>query len=376
MAAGLLFVFQPSLRAQDAAKFVGSWKATTNVLGFEQTLEIANAGGKWSIDYTYKRDGAVAGSAVGEKVGVANGGLSYVHKYTKFPVASWKDRPDVLTLRLVGDQLELVNETSKSLRKYERVGAPKAIAKIEPKVEPKAEPKVEPKAELDEAGTKLLGTFAARVDRMFSIFTIAYENGEWRVSGLFKENGRDVGGFDGADFRYDKGVLTFKQKFFLKPRTEWKDDEKFTIRLVGNAVIGLPERTGAAVRSFERIEVPTAGPIAGLKKDDPRRFVGAYRGTASDGTLGFVVITESGGNFSYHATWYNSAGRIIGTTVGVDIRVVDGNLVLVHRHLKKPHASWHDSATVKLELTDNTLHQTRQDGGRWVGSANFTRVVR
>jgi hypothetical protein len=265
---------------------------------------------------------------------------------------------------------------------------PKAEPKADPKADPKAEPKVaakvdpkpapmpEPKAELDPAGEKLLGTFAARVDRMFSVFTIGYEMGVWNVSGLFKENGRDVGGFEGTDIRYEKGVLTFKQKFFLKPRPEWKDEEKFTMRVVGNSVVGLPERAGAALRSFERIDIAPTSSGTTAKKDDPRRFVGAYRGTAHDGTRGLLVITESGGNFSYHATWYSAAGKAIGTTVGVDIRVVDGNLVLVQRHLKKPHAGWHDNATVKLELVESTLTQTRQEGNRWVASASFTRAAR
>lgn len=243
-----------------------------------------------------------------------------------------------------------------------------AIAQQEDKPAAKA-----PRPELDATGEKLLGTFSAKVDVMMSLFTITYDGDGWKVSGLFKERGRDVGGFEGTDIRYDKGVLSFKQKFFLKPRSDWKDDEKFTVRVVGNNVVGLPDRPGAVVRSFERVEGPAPTPAPVVTKDDGRRFLGTYQGTANDGHKGVLVISEKGGAFAYQATWYSSGGKIAGSTVGVDVRYADGHLLLVQRHLKKPASTWHDNTTVRLELNGNTLVQTRQEGTRWAPSATFMR---
>jgi len=231
-----------------------------------------------------------------------------------------------------------------------------------------------PLPDLDPIAEKLVGSFAAKVDAMTSLFTISYEAEGWKVSGLFKERGRDVGGFEGEAIHYDKGVLTFKQKFFLKPRTEWKDGEKFTLRVVGNNIVGLPDRPGAIVRSFERVDAPIPTPPMVVVKNDARRFLGTYQGTANDGHRGTLVISEKGGAFAYQVNWYTSSGKLAGTTIGVDVRPSDSSLMLVQRHLKRPSASWHDNTTVRLELNGNTLVQTRQEGARWAPSATFTRV--
>ena len=362
-----LFAFQAG---QPGAELVGTWVYKAKAGDHDQYWTIRTDAGKWTVQGLYKKDGVETGSFVGEGVTFDGKSLRYTHKYVKKPTKGADNVP--VTLVSEGSRLHYswtVNDVIKS-RLLDRVAADATVAAP---VAPPAEPKA---AELDPAGRKLLGTFAAKVDRMFSVITVNYEQGAWSVSGLFKENGRDVGGFDGSDIQYEKSVLTFKQKFFLKPRAEWKDNETFTLRLVGNQVVGLPDRSGAALRSFERIDIPATTPAANLKKDDPRRFVGAYRGAANDGTRGVLVITESGGNFTYHATWYSASGKIVGSTIGVDIRVLDGNLVMVQRHLKKPHASWHDNATVRLELLENALTQTRQEGARWVSSASFTRAAR
>lgn len=369
---------------QAGSEIVGTWVSRAKSGENDQYWTIRNANGKWTVQGVYKTDNMETGSFVGEGVEFDGKMLSYTHKYIKKP-AKGADNVAV-TITSAGDQLRYswtVNNVVKT-KLLDRVAE---IAKEKPKEDPKV-PKKDPKEvakenpkktdpgnDLDAAGQKLLGTHAARVDRMFTILSVNYEQGAWSVSGLFKENGRDVGGFEGTDFQYDKGVLTFKQKFFLKPQKDWKDDEKFTLRIAGNKVVGLPDRAGALIRSFERIDIP-ASASPELKKDDPRRFVGVYRGTANDGTRGMLVIAESGGNLAYHATWYNAEGRVVGVTIGTDISAVNGNLQMVQRHLKKPSPTWHDNAIVRLELVQNALTQTRQDGNRWSPSASFTRAER
>jgi hypothetical protein len=85
----------------------------------------------------------------------ADGTLSYAQKYVKKPVASWKDSDDVVSLRFKGDMLELSDVTKgKTIRQYERVGAPPAVVKAEPpkKGEPKMEPPAAPADDLGFAG--------------------------------------------------------------------------------------------------------------------------------------------------------------------------------------------------------------------------------
>jgi hypothetical protein len=369
MAAPLLVVSAQSALPGD--KLVGTWVSKASSGENDQYWTIRNDAGKWSVQGLYKTGDEETGSFVGEKVTFDGKVLRYTHKYVKKPGKGADNVP--VTIESEGDRLRY-SWTVKDVTKKKLLDRVADVAQTAPTPAGSSEPKTD----LDPAGQKLVGTLAALVDRTFlTVLTVSYEQGAWSVSGLFKENGKDIGGFEGADVQYAKGVLTFKQQFFRKPRPDWKDDEKFTLRVAGNGIVGLPDRAGAPIRSFERIDVATsAAPAAGLKRDDPKRFVGTYRGTANDGTKGLLLITEIGGNLTYHATWYSSAGKVIGTTVGVDVRVADGNLQLTQRHLKKPHPGWHDNTTVKLEMVQNTLTQTRQEGNRWAPSATFTRAAR
>lgn len=365
--------FQP---AQAGEELIGTWVSKAKAGDNDQYWTIRSNNGKWSVVGVYKTDDVETGSFVGEGVAFDGKTLRYTHKYIKKPAKGADNVP--VTITMEGGQLRY-SWTVKDVTKSKLLDRVADITKDTPKENPKTATPVPPsesKADLDPTRQKLLGTFAARVDRMFTVLAVNYEQGVWTVSGLFKENGRDVGGFEGADIQYEKGVLTFKQKFFLKPQKDWKDDEKFTLRIAGNSVVGLPDRANAVLRNFERIDVPAVAPATELKKDDPRRYVGVYRGAANDGTRGLLVIAESGGNLTYHATWYSAENKIIGVTVGIDVRIVEGNLQMIQRHLKKPNASWHDNATVRLELVQNTLIQTRQEGNRWSPSANFTRAAR
>src|SRR6516162_10568545 len=107
----LLLVLIGTAEAQDEARFAGTWKATTKVIGFDHQITLSREGGQWKVESNFLKDNKVVGTAAGLNVKFADGALTYGQKYVKKPVASWKDNDDVVSLRFKGDMLELSNVT-------------------------------------------------------------------------------------------------------------------------------------------------------------------------------------------------------------------------------------------------------------------------
>jgi hypothetical protein len=209
-----LLVLIGTAGAQDEARFAGTWKATTKVIGFDHQITLSQEGGQWKIESNYFKGDKVLGTAVGLNVKFANGALTYVQKYVKKPVASWKDNDDALSLRFKGDVLELSNVTKgTTIRQYERMGAPPTVAKSEPKADPprkeepkKPEPKKEePKTPADELGFAGIwhGTYPGTNFTLVLRFT--KKDSSYAVEGIVLDEAKKVRGrFKATDAKYLK----------------------------------------------------------------------------------------------------------------------------------------------------------------------------
>src|SRR5688500_400562 len=96
-------------------------------------------------------------------------------------------------------------------------------------------------AEEDEKAKKLIGTFQYPLDTMVGFTRIAREKDVWTVAGMFKKKDKTVGAFEGTKVQYRDGVLTFRQKYVTRPRNYLIDNEKFTIKILAENVIAVPE---------------------------------------------------------------------------------------------------------------------------------------
>jgi uncharacterized protein (TIGR03067 family) len=86
-----------------------------------------------------------------------------------------------------------------------------------------------------EPGDELVGTWEGTANGMQEIWTIARDKkGAFSVTGLFQSNGKEVGSFKGGNVTLDKGILTFRQEYIMKPRANWTDGNEMTARADGD----------------------------------------------------------------------------------------------------------------------------------------------
>jgi hypothetical protein len=119
--------------AQDPARIVGVWKATTKIEGFDLYLTIARDKEEWKVSFEYKTDGKVAGTSIGIDTKFEDGGLYYFHKHVQKAIPSWREiLPKKRQLRLKEDRLE-VHEIGKGgknkvIYTYKRVSPSAEVA--------------------------------------------------------------------------------------------------------------------------------------------------------------------------------------------------------------------------------------------------------
>jgi len=235
-------------------------------------------------------------------------------------------------------------------------------------------------AALDPAAKKLIGTFNYKVDGLVATCTITCEDGKWAVSAIFKEKGRNVGAYEGAEVAYKEGALTFQQKYLVKPRANWADNEKMTVKVVAGQLVGIPDSKDAKVRTFEPAgDAAPADPSAKSKdKEDAgiKKILGYWAGISNDGHRLFMHIQQlKDDKLSLTVNYYSKTGKLVGGSYATDFLSWEGGLNFTIRFLKKPSITYPDHAKRRVEsLTDNTLAYSEPQGGGWRTLTTFTRT--
>src|SRR5438105_15888556 len=80
-----LFAVSASRCDDFSDRIVGTWKTKENFAGYDLRTTVTKEGDQWSIKGTFEKDGSVAGTFVGEKVGAADGSLTFMFKVVKKP---------------------------------------------------------------------------------------------------------------------------------------------------------------------------------------------------------------------------------------------------------------------------------------------------
>ncbi|MCI0638354.1 MAG: hypothetical protein L0Y72_12960 [Gemmataceae bacterium] len=192
-----------------------------------------------------------------------------------------------------------------------------------------------PAGELDATAKKLLGAFQFKVDGFVAIYSIQYESDKWKVSGVFKEKMKDVGAFEGTDVEYKDGVLTFKQKYIVKPRPTWADNEKFTVRLAGDSIVGVADKKDVPLRTFQRVGADGEPPPSKDLPPELKNVIGYWAGDASNNLKKFVQISHAKGNWSIVMNWYTPKLKLQGSALGQNFEIKDGKLTYKLKYLKK-----------------------------------------
>lgn len=301
LAIGLCLAGLPALCADERGdKLVGAWKSRTKVLGYDQLMTIANDNGQWSVKGTYEKDGAVAGSFVGENVHFAGGQLTYRSRYVKKPAGSWQEHD--ITLRVDGDALTMswvARPAGKSVRVFERMSEPKpaptTVANEPAKPRPSAKPQ-----------EKLVGTWQGGGGGRFDEYwTVTHDGAAFKVTGTYWKNGKQVGSCHGTGVFYGKDGLTFRRTFDKKPAATLSNDLPCTLKVTESGVelvVGNPKGKGEALKPAEEPKAvaandsgkpttPTPTP-KGTRRPRAEGFDGIWAGTLPGTTHQLILIVR------------------------------------------------------------------------------------
>lgn len=347
----------PALHADERDKFVGAWKTKAKFAGFDQLVTVANDGGQWSIKGAFEKDGAVAGTFIGENIRFEGGLLTYRSKLVKRPAASWQDNDT--TLRIDGDALTMsftAKNGEKIVRMFERMpGGPKAAANTPPKSE----------------ASKFAGTWKGRIDTHDEIWTIKYSDGTWSVNGKFRRNGAITGSFIGTDIKEVDDTLTFTRKFVKKPNSEWRDEAKIVVKNEGENLSYTwkagPFDGKRALEKYVEDEKP--------KNDELGKFRGYWTADMSNGFRVVLLITMKNEQIQVSGNCYDKKNQFAGNFIGIDAALKDGFLTFSQKFIKKPVSSWSDGKIHTLQILSDNVLKFSWKGPFGSGTENFARLI-
>ena len=74
-------------------------------------------------------------------------------------------------------------------------------------------------------GDELVGTWegTSGAGGFKEIWIVKQDKGQWSVVGMFRKDDREVGRFQGNNYKFANGVLTFRQQYLKKPDPSWSD---------------------------------------------------------------------------------------------------------------------------------------------------------
>jgi hypothetical protein len=187
----------------------GTWQVDHD--GYNEIWTIKNEKGDWSLSGVVMAKGKEVGSFRGANLKVADGKATCTQKWAKKPDPTWSD--DVaLTAEAKGDRLAFTWDAgggNSGTREMKRVKAASAD------------------------GAELAGVWQVDHDGYKEVWSIETQKGQWAVSGVFMQKGKQVGAWVGADPKYADGKLTCVQKWVKKPVATWNDDVNLTASLSG-----------------------------------------------------------------------------------------------------------------------------------------------
>jgi hypothetical protein len=286
---GFLGALSLSHGGEPGDKLVGVWKGSVG--GHDVYWTIAHDAGQWSVRGVYKKGTRETGSTVGVDVKYANGALTFTRKLEKKPESSWADNVPVVIKYEGGKAKYSAGPTvNKSWATLQRQGESKAVAKEEPRAKPEPKARPEPKAVAKEAPraepepkaappapaeyAKYLGTWrVVGKARYEEVFTIAYDNGAWKITGVCRQGKREVGSFHGEKAQVVNDGLSFVQKMDKKPSADVATSTRCFFTPSGDkGELKAGAGSKQARKALVRVDAPTAVASAG-KKDAEEKAV-------------------------------------------------------------------------------------------------------
>jgi len=332
---------------------VGTW-AYKPTSGQEQYWVITNTGGKWVVKGWYQKDGLETGSFVGNDVTYADGVLTYTHKYVKKPEAGQDNAPVKITA--AGNTLAYRwgKDYAKGPRTLTRQTGTKESAST-----PTDAAKTTGKKKLP-----FVGSWRGSSDGHNQIWTIANEDGVWAVRVAYQRNGVEIGSAVGSEIKHADNTLTFKRKFVKKPGSDWKEDAVIVMKVDGvNLLYSFSGSTPS--RPLEPLkEAPAA---ANEAAKNTAKFLGTWEGQVEQFRT-LWDIRQKDDKWQVAVEYFSKNAKtgaftLVGSYVGVDTEIRDGNLVFDTKFLKKPTAGWAGGKITCKLLGEDSFEYVLDTGG-------------
>lgn len=206
---------------------------------------------------------------------------------------------------------------------------------------------------------KLLGTWThkGKEGGHDQFWLIQKDGDKWTVKGWYKKDGAETGAFIGEEVKYADGALSYVHKYVKKPSEKFVDNVPATLKPEGD---GLRYTYASGTTKGSRLLVKFKEEPKAVAKEAPKaegnkedKLLGRWIGSV-DGFDQLWTIKFADGAWSVEGT-YTKGGVEAGSFVGVQVKVVDGDLTYVRKYVKKPSSAWPDSPPVLVKLDGDVL---------------------
>jgi hypothetical protein len=216
------------------------------------------------------------------------------------------------------------------------------------------------------ADDPLVGTWETDHDGYRDIWTISKDKDDYAVSGVFRQNGGEVGSWKGADVKVADGKLTCTQNWIVKPNPTWSDNNKLTATVKGDKLTFTWENGNgqSGTRDMTRGKATAA---------DGSDLIGLWQGE-HDGFVERLEIRQVKGAWTAAGSFLNKKGVAVGAWGGADVAFADGKLTCTQKYIKKPEASWSDGNKLTAQVTNEKLDLTWDNGNGQSGTHEMTKI--
>ena len=211
----------------------------------------------------------------------------------------------------------------------------------------------------------LVGTWETDHDGYRDIWTISKDKDDYAVSGVFRQNGAEVGSWKGVDVKVADGKLTCTQNWIVKPNPTWSDNNKLTASIKGDKLsFTWDNGNQSGTRDMTRGKAAAA---------DGSDLIGVWQ-SEHDGYIERLEIRQVKGAWNAAGSFLNKKGIVVGAWAGADVAFADGKLTCTQKYIQKPQASWSDGNKMTAQVTNEKLDFTWDNGSGQSGTHEMTKA--
>jgi len=343
----------------EPTKFVGIWETQGNLDGLREVWDIKIVGNQWKVIMAYYKGNIAVGQAVGLQPLYADGKLFFIRKYLVKPNKGWHD---------LGKITAEIRKDGKLHYQHQHQGGSSShtMALLGGAVIP---PEV-----VEAALQPFAGKWESEADGLKEVWDIKVAKGNVTLEMTYFDKDKEVGSATGTSPILLNGELKIAHKYTKKPKDDIKDGvgvlkfaiDKLTYTFQAKGATNPSNRILAKVGGT----TPTPTPAV-VSEADAKPFVGSWESVVD--TLKEVVDIQFQNNQMTLRHSYFNGDKLVGSALGENPAVTNGELKYTFKLLQKPVPSWNDTpAAATVKVANDKLFLTAPNGLRFLAKATTT----